>query len=261
MKVCLALLLSLGVTSAIPQPNNNNTNTTPRRRQTPEEIIEKYSEAVSEIVRYITVDEKGRAFNKLSAFCDTWGHRLQGSQVMEDAIDGHKVVLEGEGFIVTKEPCTTCPHWERGAESATLVSPLVGGSVHPMRMMGLGRSVGTPPEGITAEVLVVQDFEALELVCAQAEGKIVLWNIGGWFGYGTNNAYRTGGAVAAAKCGALASLTRSVTPFSLNSAHTGSMSYEEGVPEIPAACLTIEDTELITRMQVRAYRLAAARPR
>eukprot|EP01047_Picozoa_sp_COSAG01_P138977 COSAG01_NODE_69694_length_260_cov_1.583851_1_plen_86_part_11 len=29
------------------------------------------------------------------------------------------------------------------------------------------------------------------------------------------------------------------------------MSYEEGVPEIPAAAITIEDTELLQRMQAR----------
>ena len=261
MKLCMRLALTLGVASAVPRGTIDrttataNTNATAtaalERRQTPEEIIDKYSEAVAEIVRYITVDEKGRAFDKLSAFCDKWGHRLQGSQIMEDAIDGHAEVLEAEGFSVSKEPCTTCPHWERGEENATLISPLIGGSPHPMKMMGLGKSIGTPPEGITAEVLVVEDFEALELVCAQAEGKIVVWNLGGWFGYGTNNAYRTGGASAAAECGAVASLTRSVTPFSLNSPHTGSMTYAEGVPQIPAAAITIEDTDLLTRMQAR----------
>jgi carboxypeptidase Q len=221
------------------------------RRQTPQEIIEKYSGAVEEIVRYITVDNAGRAFDKLANFCDKWGHRLQGSDVMEESIDDHERVLQEEGFVTAKEPCNTCPHWERGEESAELIAPLIGGRAHPMKMMGLGRSVGTPPEGIEAPVLVVRDFEALEDVCEQAQGKIVVWNLGGWFGYGENNQYRTGGAVAAARCGAVASLTRSVTPFSLDSPHTGSMSYEEGVPEIPAAAITIEDTELLQRMQAR----------
>jgi carboxypeptidase Q len=206
---------------------------------------------VAEIVRYITVDNAGRAFNKLSDFCDKWGHRLQGSEVMEESIDDHARALTEEGFTTSKEPCTTCPHWERGEEHVELVSPLIGGRVHGMKMMGLGRSVGTGPEGIEAPVLVVRDFEALEDVCDQAAGKIVVWNLGRWLGYGTNNAYRTGGAVAAARCGAVASLTRSVTPFSLDSPHTGSMSYEEGVVEIPSAAITIEDAELLQRMQAR----------
>ena len=204
-------------------------------------------------MRYTVEDSAGLAYDKLSLFCDRWGHRLQGSEVMEAAIDDHVQTLEAEGYNVTTEPCTTCPHWERGDEYIELVSPLTGLETKKLPMMGLGRSIGTPAEGITAEVLVVRDYEELEASCAQAAGKIVVYNLGEWLGYGANNAYRTGGANAASRCGAVASLTRSVTPFSLASPHTGSMSYDDDVEPIPHAAITIEDAELLTRMQARGW--------
>ena len=50
----------------------------------------------------------------------------------------------------------------------------------------------------------------------------------------------TQGAAVASRYGAVASLTRSITPFSLNTPHTGSMSYAGAATEIPAAAITIE---------------------
>jgi len=247
----LCAAASAGASSS-PALRGSNTTAVTRLGQTPAEIITKYQPVVNEIVSFVLNDYKGRAYDKLSVFCDTWGHRMQGSEIMEKAIDGHAAVLEQEGFVTQKTPCTTCPHWERGEESAEIMTPLIGGKTHKMAMTGLGRSVGTSAEGITAPVLVCKDFEALEAACAQAAGKIVVWNLGGWFGYGENNKYRTQGADAASKCGAVASLTRSVTPFSLSSPHTGSMEYDEGVTPIPTAAITSEDADLLTRMQVRA---------
>ena len=172
---------------------------------------------------------------------------------MEAAIDSHVLTLESEGYTVAKEPCTTCPHWERGEEYVELTSPLTGLETKRFPMMGLGRSIGTPPEGIEAEVLVVRDYEELEASCAQAVGKIVVYNLGEWLGYAANNVFRTGGANAASRCGAVASLVRSVTPFSLASPHTGSMTYDDDVTPIPHAAITIEDADLLTRMQGRGW--------
>lgn len=63
--------------------------------------------------------------------------------------------------------------------------------------------------------------------------------------------YRSTGAVAAAKVGAVAALVRSLTPQSISSPHTGGTRYETGVPQIPFAAVTVEDAEMLHRMQAR----------
>jgi Zn-dependent M28 family amino/carboxypeptidase len=115
-------------------------------------------------------------------------------------------------------------------------------------MTGLGNSVGTPPEGIRAPVVVVGNFDELAAKGrAVVEGKIVVYNEP-WEGYGRTVAYRTNGAVKAAELGAVAALVRSVTPVSLQSPHTGSMRYDDHTPKIPTAAISIEDAELLQRL-------------
>ena len=54
-----------------------------------------------------------------------------------------------------------------------------------------------------------------------------------WVDYGTSVIYRQRGAAEAAKLGAVASLIRSVTPFSIYSPHTGWQDYEKGNENFP----------------------------
>jgi carboxypeptidase Q len=138
------------------------------------------------------------------------------------------------------------PHWVRNEESLRLVEPVPA----DLPMLGLGGSVATPPGGLTAEVLVVDSFEDLEARADAARGRIVLFDVP-FTTYGETVQYRTAGAVAAAQAGAVASLIRSVTPYSMRTPHTGVMRYEEGVPAIPHAAITIEDASRLRRMSER----------
>ncbi len=67
--------------------------------------------------------------------------------------------------------------------------------------------------------------------------------------------YRVLGASEAAKVGAVAALVRSITPFSLYTPHTGVMRYEPNVAMIPTAAITIEDAEMMARMQARGQNI------
>ena len=95
--------------------------------------------------------------------------------------------------------------------------------------------------------MVVSSFDELEDRSDEAKGKIVLFNVP-FTNYGKTVRYRSGGAVAASKAGAVASIIRSVGPYSMNTPHTGNSRYEDGVKKIPHAAITVEDAAMIGRM-------------
>jgi len=148
----------------------------------------------------------------------------KGSTNLENTIEWLARQFERDGFDnAHKEAVPNCAHWVRGdTESLEMLSPRQAS----LRVTALGFSVGTPAGGITAEVIVVDSFDDLEAKQAQVKGKIVVYNQE-WTGYGPSVAYRVNGASRASKYGAVASLTRSVTPFSIATLHTGMMSYDD----------------------------------
>ncbi len=187
------------------------------------------------------------AFERLALFVDTFGHRLSGSDALEAAIDWALDEMRADGLEGVRGQPAMVPHWVRGTESATLVTPT--GS-WPLSMLGLGGSVGTPPRGIEAEVLVVTSFDDLTARAAEAPGRIVLFDVP-FTTYGETVRYRVGGAISAARAGAVAALVRSVGTRSLDTPHTGTMRYAEGVPRIPSAAVTAEAAARMHRMQDR----------
>jgi carboxypeptidase Q len=81
--------------------------------------------------------------------------------------------MKKDGFLNVRGEEVTVPRWVRGRESVELISP----RRRELPMLGLGGSVGTPTEGITADVLVVSGFDDLTQRAAEAKGKIVLFNV------------------------------------------------------------------------------------
>ncbi len=193
--------------------------------------------------------EDGDAYEKLCFLCDRIGCRLSGSEALGRAVEWARSTMAADGLSNVRLLPAKVPVWVRGEESAALLEP----ARHPLVILGLGGSVGTPPEGITAEVAVLGSFDQLS---DAVKGKIVLFNVP-FTTYGETVAYRVRGAIEAAKHGALAVLVRSVTPYGLRTPHTGMMRYEEGGPRIPAAAVTIEDAELMQRLTDRGQMLRA----
>ena len=188
--------------------------------------------------------EDGQGYARLAELCDRIGNRLSGSEALERAVEWSVAQMKSVGLEnVTKIPVKV-PHWVRGRERAAIVDPLERG----LTILGIGGSVATPKEGITAAVAVVSGFDDLEKRGrAGIQGKIVLFNAP-FDGYGRTVVYRDSGPSRAARLGAVAALVRSVTPVSLQSPHTGALDYDAGVPKIPAAAVTIEDAELLKRL-------------
>ena len=213
-----------------------------------------YAEAAARITE--AAAEDSTAWERVAYVGDTFGHRLSGSDALEATIDWALETMRADGLENVRGQPVRVPVWVRGDESAALVLPTGN---RDLPMLGLGGSVATPPGGVEAEVLVVDSFEDLEARADEAAGRIVLFDVP-FTTYGETVAYRVNGAVAAARAGAVASLVRSVGPVSLSTPHTGTMRYQEGVPEIPHAALTIEGAETLRRIQERAAEGRGGRP-
>ena len=186
------------------------------------------------------------AWERLAYIGDTFGNRLSGSQSLEDAIQWAVSEMKKDGLENVHTEPVKVPHWVRGQESAEIVSPRRQRVV----MLGLGNSVGTPPAGVEADVLVVRSFEDLDTAGTRVKGRIVLFNVP-FTTYGDTVQFRSNGPSRAALLGAVAALVRSVGPPGLRLPHTGALRYADGAPQIPAAAITAEDADKLQRMQER----------
>lgn len=239
-------LVSLGFGRAI-----HKNNIPQRNFQEIKEEIASYKDVAKAIINLAVYGQsQNRSYKRLALLVDAVGPRLSGSKNLEKAIQIMYKNLQEDGLDNVHLEPVKIPHWERGEESAIMLAP----RMHKMAILGLGSSIGTPPEGITAEVLVVTSFEELQKRAPEARGKIVVYNQP-YVSYSMTVQYRVRGAVEAAKVGALASLIRSVASFSIYSPHTGIQEYQDGVPQIPTACITVEDAEMMSRLASRGVRI------
>ena len=222
------------------------------------DITTQYKATSQQLINAALEDTEGMA--RLEYLCDRIGNRVTGSVNLERAITWAATEMKKAGLENVRTAPVKVPHWIRGRESATLL-----GQVNkPLTMLGLGMSAGTPKEGITADVVIASSFDELTALGREnVAGKIVLFNPE-WKGYGQTVTYRTSGPSKAAELGAVAMLVRSMTGTSLQSPHTGTLNYTDGVKKIPAAALSVEDTALIARLakdgaQVRIHLMMEAR--
>jgi carboxypeptidase Q len=186
------------------------------------------------------------AWQRLAFIGDTFGNRLSGSDNLEDAVHWAVDEMKKDGLENVRAEPVKVPHWVRGQESVEIVSP----RRYPLVMLGLGNSIGTPPDGIEAEIIVVRNFQELDAAGARVRGKIVVYNAP-FTTYGETVQYRSSGPSRAAALGAVAALVRSVGPRGLRTPHTGALRYADGVAQIPAAAITVEDAERLQRMHDR----------
>lgn len=214
-------------------------------------IASRYRATAKRIIAAAVADSS--AWNRLAELTDTFGHRLSGSAALESAIDWILAQMKADGLTNVHSEPAMVPHWVRGDESALLIEP------RPMKlhMIGLGLSVGTPPGGITAPVMAVHSFAELDARAAEAPGKIVLFDVP-FTSYGETVRYRGRGAIEAAKRGAVAVLIRSVSSGSMQNPHTGWMGYDSTVKAIPAAALSVEDAQMLTRMLGRGQQVVVS---
>jgi carboxypeptidase Q len=199
------------------------------------------------------------AYRQVAHLTDNIGPRGIGSPQAAAAVQYVADELRKLGLEVRLEEVKV-PHWMRGVETAELVEypGQAPGTSQKIVLTALGGNTPTPPDGITAEVVVVNSFDELKsLGREKVAGKIVLFNVvfdkqkaaNGMAGeaYGEAVAYRGGGAKAAAELGAVASLVRSVGNADYRLPHTG----WSAAAGIPAGAVTSEDADLMARLSAQ----------
>lgn len=184
------------------------------------------------------------------------GARLSGSPQAAAAVEWSRQVMEEMDLDRVYLQEVMVPHWVRGDKEIGKIvnSKLIGATDVPI--CALGSSVGTGDTGMSAEVIEVKSFEELEkLGKKNVKGKIVFFNrpfdnthIITGAAYGGAVDQRGGGPVAAAKLGAVGVLVRSMTNDFQDVPHTGNTRYEDGVAKIPAAAISTNGAELLSKL-------------
>src|SRR5580692_11885706 len=125
MRVCV-LLLSVFVAPGFGADNNQDT--------------------ANKLIDAALADDAG--LNRLQYLCYRIGSRLSGSASLDQAIAWGAEEMRKAGLANVRTIPVKVPHWVRGRESAEMVEPLQ----KPLFMLGLGGSVATPADGVTADV-------------------------------------------------------------------------------------------------------------
>jgi carboxypeptidase Q len=199
------------------------------------------------------------AYRQIAHLTQNIGPRPSGSLQAKAAVDYVAAELRALGLDVHLEEVKV-PHWVRGAETAELTeyAGQAAGTTQKIVLTALGGSTSTPADGITTDVVVVNNFDELKaLGHDKVAGKIVLFNeifdkqkaAGGMAfpAYGEAVRYRGAGPKAAADLGAVAALVRSVGSADFRLPHTG-FSFPAG---IPAGAVTAEDADLIAHLSAQ----------
>jgi len=197
----------------------------------------------------------GQAYNWLTYLSTKIGGRLAGSPQAMAAVEYGRQVLDTLGMDKVWLQACTVPHWSRGDIEQVRVVHSALGSME-LKATALGNSVGTPTDGILAEVVEVTSLDEVEnLGAASIKGKIVFYNrpmnpkqLRTFNAYGGAVDQRVFGASKAAKFGAVGTIVRSMTTRLDDYPHTGTLVYEEGTDKIPGMAISTNDAEKLSRL-------------
>jgi carboxypeptidase Q len=194
------------------------------------------------------------AYRQLEYLCKNTKGRLPGSPAAAEAVEYTRQELIKAGADTVWLQKVPVPHWERGKEECKAISSVLG--ISELTISALGFSIGTPEEGLIANVVEVKDFEELKILGkSNIEGKIVFFNkpadntlINTFSAYGGAVSQRIEGASEASKYGAAAVIVRSATQALDDFPHTGVTRYAENVKKIPAVAVSTFDADILSKM-------------
>lgn len=190
------------------------------------------------------------AFGFVESLTVRVGPRLAGSPAARASHEWALARFKELGLANIKVEPFTVDGWERGVESAQVLSPVP----QHLHVSALGHSVATPADGIAAPIVRFDTLEDLEAApegslkgkIAFVDKKMTRLQDGG--GYGEAVGVRGKGPEAAARKGAVALLIRSVGTDSHRFPHTGITRYAQDVNAIPAGALSNPDADQLNRL-------------
>jgi len=223
---------------------------------TAQRIIDKDRESLKVKAIYDEVLANGQCYMWLEYLCEYAGPRLSGSPAAAAAVEFTRQMLDTLGLdSVWLQPCIV-PRWVRGdKEQARIVNSGIIGT-QELRVVALGNSIGTGPNGVTAEVVEVQSIEELQnMADVDVQGKIVFYNRpmdvtlhSTFHAYGRAVDQRGPGPVEAAKKGAVAAIVRSMTTELDDIPHTGATQISPDGYNIPSVAVSTNDAEILSRV-------------
>lgn len=200
-----------------------------------------------------TALSEGHSYEYLRDLTQNVGSRLSGSAGAAKAVELTRDIMTREKFDNVFLQNVMVPHWVRGAKEKAYI--LSGKQKITVPIAALGGSVATPKGGTKARIIEVQNFQELRALGAEkVKGKIVFFNrpmdptkLDTFEAYSGAVDQRGAGPSEAAKLGAVGAIVRSMTTRLDDVPHTGSMRYASGSPMIPAAAITTNGAELLSK--------------
>src|SRR5687768_4751001 len=121
---------------------------------------------------------EGAAYQWLDFLCHNIGHRLSGTPQAAASVEWTRQVMDTLGLDSVWLQPLMVPRWIRGdKEIARMVTNLQTGDPE-LSICALGNSLGTGPEGLTAQVVEVHSYEEMAAMAkGSLKGKIVFYNV------------------------------------------------------------------------------------
>jgi carboxypeptidase Q len=199
---------------------------------------------------------RGKSYEMLEYLTTRIGSRLSGSPGAAASVEWTRHIMQNYDFDSVWLQPVMVPHWERGQkEIGRVLNSKKMGTVE-LNVCALGNSVGTGPEGVSAIVIEVKNFEDLKRLGEKnLKGKIVFFNrpmdptkIQTFTAYGGAVDQRGSGASEAAKYGAIGVIVRSMGINPEDYPHTGSLRYTPNIAKIPAIAVSTKHADLLSNL-------------
>lgn len=199
---------------------------------------------------------RGKSYEMLEYLTTKIGSRLSGSPGAAASVEWTRHIMQNFDFDSVWLQPVMVPHWERGQkEVARVLNSKKMGTVE-LNVCALGNSIGTGPDGVSAIVVEVKNFEDLKRLGEKnLKGKIVFFNrpmdpkqVQTFTAYGGAVDQRGSGASEAAKYGAIGVIVRSMGINPEDYPHTGSLRYAPNIPKIPAVAVSTKHADLLSKI-------------